>query len=110
MIIHLADAPCHGRKYHNHHDDYPNGDPSGVSPEDLLKQIARKRIHFYFIEINSSTTRMMTDIFKNCYEQSEYTFAVEPLGGDTGKLVPTVVESIKESIKATMHGGMAHPI
>jgi hypothetical protein len=31
----IADAPCHGKQYHNcHGDDYPKGDPEGLIVED----------------------------------------------------------------------------
>jgi hypothetical protein len=28
----IADAPCHGKKYHKEHDTYPEGDPLGLDP------------------------------------------------------------------------------
>ena len=35
----VADAPCHGKNYHNiTYDKFPNGDPSGVKLEDVMKQ------------------------------------------------------------------------
>lgn len=36
LIIHIADAPCHGKKYHEGlEDSYPNGDPEGLVPEEV---------------------------------------------------------------------------
>jgi hypothetical protein len=29
----IADAPCHGSKYHDDQDDYPDGDPKGRQVE-----------------------------------------------------------------------------
>lgn len=29
----IADAPCHGKKYHAVGDSYPEGDPLGLDPE-----------------------------------------------------------------------------
>ena len=112
LIIHIGDAPCHGKQYHNlQADDYPNGDPSGVSPESLMKKIAQKRIHYFFVEIGKYTEKMV-EIFKRVYLdlQSEYSFEVVKLGDNTAKFMPTVVESIKESIRATQHHAFAHPI
>lgn len=33
LIIHIADAPCHGKRYHDVDDHYPTGDPDGLVPE-----------------------------------------------------------------------------
>jgi hypothetical protein len=33
LIIHIADAPCHGSQYHGLGDSYPAGDPHGLVPE-----------------------------------------------------------------------------
>lgn len=30
----IADAPCHGKQYHDHDDTYPKGDPAGRVVED----------------------------------------------------------------------------
>jgi hypothetical protein len=39
MLI-ITDAPCHGTKYHTlkrEEDVYPDGDPSGLSPEEMVR-------------------------------------------------------------------------
>ena len=33
----IGDAPAHGLKYNNLVDNYPNGDPYGLDPEDLIR-------------------------------------------------------------------------
>lgn len=41
MIIHFADAPCHGSKYHDgYSDNYPGGDPRGTSILLMSKSLA----------------------------------------------------------------------
>ena len=75
----VADAPCHGKNYHNiTYDKFPNGDPSGVKLEDVMKQFYEKNITFYCIEINNNT-RTMFNIVKNMYNDKEK-FHVEKLG------------------------------
>ena len=38
MIVFIADAPCHGNKYHNGiGDDFSKGDPIGRTLEDFVK-------------------------------------------------------------------------
>lgn len=55
----IADAPCHGRQYHDIADDYPDGDKYGLMAENLLPALAAKNIVCFFGKINSSTDIMM---------------------------------------------------
>uniref|UniRef100_A0AC34G222 VWFA domain-containing protein n=1 Tax=Panagrolaimus sp. ES5 TaxID=591445 RepID=A0AC34G222_9BILA len=67
VIFHIADAPCHGRKYHAFDDSFPEGDPNGLTEVGLFKEIVRKKIDYYFGKINSWTDNMI-DVFSNVYE------------------------------------------
>ena len=75
LIVHIADAPCHGRMYHGHlhiGDDYPNGDKYGRTSKHLfqtLKNVCGVN-SFKFIHLNS-TTKPMVAIWKT--EQTEQT-------------------------------------
>ncbi|KAK9820158.1 hypothetical protein WJX72_006777 [[Myrmecia] bisecta] len=63
LVIHIADAPCHGARYHHNSLDYHlEGDPSGLVPEELLQQLCASRVSVYFGRINASTDKM-TGIF-----------------------------------------------
>ena len=44
----IADAPCHGTKYHNMKDNYPNGNPYRKNIEILIKEFAEKKF-LYFV-------------------------------------------------------------
>lgn len=52
LIIHFADAPCHGTDYHNlgrGRDSLPDGDSKYDRPEDILASICQQtRIDMYF--------------------------------------------------------------
>ena len=75
----VADAPCHGQNYHSiSYDKFPNGDPSGIKLEDLMKKFYDKGITFYCIEINNNTKRMF-NIMKNIYNDRDK-FHIEKLG------------------------------
>ena len=75
----VCDAPCHGKNYHNiSYDKFPNGDPSGIKLEDIIKKFYEKNITFYCIEINKNT-KTMFNIMKNMYNDREK-FHVEKLG------------------------------
>lgn len=45
MIIHFADAPCHGSQYHSMRDDYPGGDPHGEQLHAPLLPLCRRLAH-----------------------------------------------------------------
>ena len=100
VVVHIADAPCHGQEYHSCHDSYPNGDPSGVKPEELLKQLRDKRTHYFFIEITPHT-QQMTSMFKSIFNTQHAIFEVRSLGDNPDQLLPAVIESVKSSVRST---------
>ena len=70
MIVFIADAPCHGKKYHkNLADNFPDGDPMGRSLEEYVKDFANMRIHFLNIQITNDTEKMI-EIIRNVYKNT----------------------------------------
>lgn len=59
QVFHIFDAPCHGKTYHDQHDDYPNGDPHGLKIEDLMAEFYKKGISFTCIKLNDMSDKMM---------------------------------------------------
>jgi hypothetical protein len=61
MIVHIADAPPHGRNYHSValSDRYPEGDPNGNDPLVYIEKFVNRRIDYTFVKINSSTDMMI---------------------------------------------------
>ncbi|CAG8638746.1 31736_t:CDS:1, partial [Racocetra persica] len=68
ILIHIGDAPPHGRRFTegtnilNKHDSYPNGDPYGLTAESVLKEMQSKNILYHFGLIDEST-EVMLEIF-----------------------------------------------
>ncbi|KAF0513376.1 kinase-like protein [Gigaspora margarita] len=62
VLIHIGDAPPHGRRFTNLRDDYPDGDPNGLTAESVLKKMQLKNILYYFGKIND-TTDVMLNVF-----------------------------------------------
>lgn len=56
----IADAPGHGKKYHENdvEDDYPDGDPHGNALEVLMKEYAEKNINLCLTRIDDYTDKM----------------------------------------------------
>jgi hypothetical protein len=54
----IADAPCHGSKFHSSGGSYPGGDPNGLDPLNQMIQLRETHIDFSFYSANSSTDQM----------------------------------------------------
>ena len=63
VLIHVADAPCHGTQYHTIGDNYPNGDPAGISHESMMAQVVKLDVQYWFGYIQKSNTDKMIEIF-----------------------------------------------
>uniref|UniRef100_A0AC34EZU3 Alpha-type protein kinase domain-containing protein n=1 Tax=Panagrolaimus sp. ES5 TaxID=591445 RepID=A0AC34EZU3_9BILA len=98
VIFHIADAPCHGKKYHDLDDYYPNGDPEGKSEVELFKQICDKNIDYYFGKINASTNKMI-DIFSQAYGKHITDFNITDVLEITSAVFTAVSKSVHFSAK-----------
>ncbi|KAL4477124.1 hypothetical protein ABPG72_008858 [Tetrahymena utriculariae] len=65
----IADAPCHGKKYHSTSDDYPEGCPKGINIEGLIETLAKRNIELSVLDINTSTN-LMFSIFQDIYKKT----------------------------------------
>ncbi|KAF0559396.1 kinase-like protein [Gigaspora margarita] len=63
ILLHIGDAPPHGRRFTNLYDKYPNGDPNGLTAESVLKKMKLKKILYNFGKINDSTD-VMLNVFR----------------------------------------------
>lgn len=66
----VADAPCHGTKYHNANDDYPNGNPLGLDLEEQMREFSNREILFSCYKLTDSTETMF-EIMEKAYEQGD---------------------------------------
>jgi len=61
-IVLIADAPCHGKRYQTQpefaSDDYPEGDPTGLSMTALMQACRTSGIDFTFVQLTSQTDTM----------------------------------------------------
>jgi hypothetical protein len=100
LIFHVGDDPCHGIKYHNYEkkgDNFPDGDPNGLHPEDFLHHFAANRIDYYFMRLTNRTDKM-TNIFAKVYDGYNTKFRVLEKGEDPKNFLPLVLESIHSSL------------
>lgn len=105
MLIHIADAPCHGTKYHNllQGDSYPYGDPGGLQLDNLMKQLAEKEISYYFGYIKrDDTTKMIKAFDASLQMQSNKIYSIKQFDvSNPTSLLEGVFRSVTCSITAT---------
>lgn len=65
MVLHICDAPGHGKRFHDLHisDSFPRGSPGDIpgspnSTEDLIAQIAKRGWDYGYMRINTTTDKM----------------------------------------------------
>lgn len=108
MLIHIADAPCHGTNFHDlsqpHGDSYPQGDPAGLQLDDLMKQLAEKDIMYYFGYIKKDTTSKMVKVFNtSLHMQSNNIYSIKQFDvSDPTSLLEGVFTSVTCSITTTL--------
>ena len=73
----VCDAPCHGKKYHDTNDNYPNGSPDDLVLENLMSDFCRKEIEFQVLQLNDSCKKMIK-IMKDSNEMLEVTDMTKP--------------------------------
>ncbi|CAF1459585.1 unnamed protein product [Adineta ricciae] len=76
ILIHICDAPCHGRQYYDAKlqqrqgtkwDAFPDGDPKNRDIAKLLLDIKSLDIHYFSIQLKPRKTRKMFDEFRLIY-------------------------------------------
>lgn len=100
MIVHIADAPPHGRQFHSPRisDRFPRGDPNGIDPCHLMFYFSTQGYDYTFVKIND-TTDTMIDVFNNCYVHNALFRVVdlrpqahEPITPPPSRLSPIEIE------------------
>lgn len=64
-MFHIFDAPCHGKKYCDGWDSYPNGSPEGLELEPLMREFRDKSIAFTCIKLNEQCNKMIAAMQEN---------------------------------------------
>ncbi|PKC61296.1 kinase-like protein [Rhizophagus irregularis] len=94
ILLHIGDFPPHGRRFTNLKDNYPDGDPNGLTAENVLEKMQSKNILYFFGKIANYTDKML-EIFRSIIGE----FPVFDLvGGDPIKLLDKFVKATSSSI------------
>lgn len=70
LCFFVADAACHGQKYHQVNDDYPAGNPNGLILEDLVKEFSDREILLTCYKLTNETEKMYS-IMEKAYESGK---------------------------------------
>lgn len=100
VLMHFADAPCHGREFSGCDDNYP-GDGPLIKP--LLKQLDNGlQLDYFFGAINSSTDKMVKEM--NSQMGKEFVKAVQLRGaGATSAAVGASIHSaVTKSVRSSL--------
>ena len=65
LVIHVGDAPPHGKEYHNGDDHWPKGCPSGIKLMGLAETMNKNVIYYHFCRLNTTTDTMCEKFKKN---------------------------------------------
>lgn len=98
MVVHLADAPAHGMKFHaaSLSDRFPDGDPTGLEPLDDIHAMAVQGFHYTFVK-STSATDMMLDEFYSVWNGPGF-FRVLDLGQQTREFPLLVSRVVSQAI------------
>ncbi|KAF0426412.1 kinase-like protein [Gigaspora margarita] len=85
ILIHIGDAPPHGRNYTRDYDKYPKGDPKGLTAKRVLRRMQSNKILYHFGKINYSTDTMINN-FREIIGDFPI-FNLKKTGGDPARLI-----------------------
>lgn len=104
LIVHIADAPAHGRQFHgvSVSDRFPQGDPNRLDPMHFMFYFSTQGYDYTFVRINGSTDTMIEQ-FHNCYVHNGLfrVLDLRPQGyndDSTLRLGPAITATITQSI------------
>lgn len=62
ILLHIGDRPPHSRRFNSmHNDEFPDGDPNGLTAERILREMQLAGIHYFFGKINNLTDTMTNE-------------------------------------------------
>ncbi|CAG8622748.1 11010_t:CDS:1, partial [Dentiscutata heterogama] len=85
VILHIGDAPPHGRRFTTMYDNYPDGDPTGLTAESVMSRMKWLNILYFFGKITDETEQMI-DVFRGIIGQFAV-FNLQASGNDPEELL-----------------------
>ena len=64
FLVHILDAPCHGKRFHNLDGDKIENCPKNLICEEVLGNLRKKEINYFVIKINDTIDLMIQEFKK----------------------------------------------
>ncbi|KAF0490691.1 kinase-like protein [Gigaspora margarita] len=94
VLLHIGDCPPHGKRFTTMQDEFPGGDPNGLTAENVLQKMQSENIFYFFGKITNSTDTMI-EVFRSIIGE----FSIfELVGGDPIELINKFVAATTTSI------------
>ncbi|CAG8593995.1 2630_t:CDS:2, partial [Dentiscutata heterogama] len=94
VLFHIGDYPPHGERFTTMQDEYPGGDPNGLTAETVLQRMQSENIFYFFGKITNYTDTMV-EVFRSIIGE----FSIfELVGGDQIELINKFVAATTSSI------------
>ena len=65
FLVHILDAPCHGKQYHNLENDKIENCPKNLNIEEIFDNMRKKGIEYFIVKINDTIDLMIQEFRKN---------------------------------------------
>jgi hypothetical protein len=108
VVLVLSDTPCHGRRYHHHGmpDHFPAGDPSGLDPENIVREMSRNDVHLYFGRISPGTDHCI-EVLRKAYDSTASWSKFGAMDAtswpsDPSRFVSIVADLVRRSVSHTV--------
>ncbi|KAL6055637.1 VWFA domain-containing protein [Balamuthia mandrillaris] len=98
VLIHIADAPCHGKQYHSLADDYPGGDPAGIDHDVIMMKVSGLGIRYFFGFIHACHTDKMISIFSDSLARYQGARIEQFNAREPAHIALEVVSSVSKSV------------
>jgi hypothetical protein len=95
VLFHICDHPPHGRRFSNLEDDYPAGDPNGLTAEGVLKDMQSANISYILGKITSNADKMV-NVFRSIIGDFKV-FDLNTVSENPNALVDTLADRYVEA-------------
>lgn len=102
QVFLICDAPCHGRKYYDGWEGYPDGSPEGLEVEPLMREFSERQIAFTCIKLADVCNKMI-DAMKENHTGMDVTNLTEAVKTKSAEEVTKMfVDSASYILRATV--------
>eukprot|EP00743_Colponemidia_sp_Colp-15_P006985 GILK01007538.1.p1 GENE.GILK01007538.1~~GILK01007538.1.p1 ORF type:complete len:309 (-),score=21.26 GILK01007538.1:105-1031(-) len=104
LIVHIADAPCHGKRFHSlgkRNDSYLDSTHWDDMAASIFADMIRHQVDYYFVRLSEHTDQMI-EVFKSLYNTESMELKVIDLSSDASKFLAAIVESVKTSVRNSL--------